>query len=192
MNHNYETGVVLSDSVNKTCVKRPLAEKSRWRHFPLAIKPRYLENHASQIKSYYGTLWRSHDRSFRIRHEKSPKAPLVEKSRWRHIRLAIKPCYIGNHASQIKSYNGTLSGSQGCSFIIRHEKSFEVPPGLGLAITSYPVGYTTSLSRKPCTVAKSYYWSLTRRWSLFQNPWWRSVCSFPWRGLTMTSFPGWQ
>jgi len=24
MNHDYETGVALSDSVNKTCVKRPL------------------------------------------------------------------------------------------------------------------------------------------------------------------------
>jgi len=29
MNHDYATGVALSDSVNKTCVKRPLAEKSR-------------------------------------------------------------------------------------------------------------------------------------------------------------------
>jgi len=28
MNHDYETGVALSDSINKTCVKRPLAEKS--------------------------------------------------------------------------------------------------------------------------------------------------------------------
>jgi len=27
MNHDYETGFVLSDSGNKTCVKRPLAEK---------------------------------------------------------------------------------------------------------------------------------------------------------------------
>jgi len=47
MNHDYETGVALSDPVNKTCVKHPLAEKSRWRHFRLAIKPRYLGNHAS-------------------------------------------------------------------------------------------------------------------------------------------------
>jgi len=29
MNHDYKTGVALSDSVNKTCVKQPLAEKSR-------------------------------------------------------------------------------------------------------------------------------------------------------------------
>jgi len=54
MNHDYETGVALSDTVNKTCVKRPLAEKSQWRHFWLAIKPRYLGNHASQIKKL---LW---------------------------------------------------------------------------------------------------------------------------------------
>jgi len=53
MNHDYETGVALSDSVNKTCVKRLLAEKSRWRHIRLEIKPPYLGNHASQIKSYY-------------------------------------------------------------------------------------------------------------------------------------------
>jgi len=29
MNHDYKTGVTLSDSFNKTCVKRPLAEKSQ-------------------------------------------------------------------------------------------------------------------------------------------------------------------
>jgi len=39
-------------SVNKTCVRRRLAENSRWRHIRLAIKPRYLGNHASQLKSY--------------------------------------------------------------------------------------------------------------------------------------------
>jgi len=46
------------------------SEKSRWRHIRLAIKPRYFGNHASHIKSYYGTLLGSHSRSFRIRHEK--------------------------------------------------------------------------------------------------------------------------
>jgi len=75
LNYDYETGVGLSDSVNKTCVKRPLAEKSRWRHIRLAIKPCYLWNYASQMKSYYRTLSGSHDRSFRIRHKKSPGAP---------------------------------------------------------------------------------------------------------------------
>jgi len=32
-------------------------------------------NHASQIKSYNGSLWRSHVRSFSIRREKSREAP---------------------------------------------------------------------------------------------------------------------
>jgi len=75
MNHDYETGVALSDSVNKTCVKTPLVEKSRWHHIRLAVKPRYLGNHASQIKSYNGTLSGNHGRSFRIRHEKLPEVP---------------------------------------------------------------------------------------------------------------------
>jgi len=98
MNHDKETGDALLDSVNKTFVKRPLAEKSRWRHIRLAIKPRYLGNHACQIKSYYRTLSGSHDRSFRIRHKKSPEAPSTGK----------------------------------------------------ITVTSYPVGNETSLSRKPC------------------------------------------
>jgi len=51
MNHDYETGVSLSESVNKTCVKRRLAEKSRWRHV-------LLETEASQMKSYYVTMER--------------------------------------------------------------------------------------------------------------------------------------
>jgi len=42
--------VALSESVMKNCLKRPLAEKSLRSHNRLAIKPRYLGNHASQIK----------------------------------------------------------------------------------------------------------------------------------------------
>jgi len=163
MNHDYETEVALSDFVNNTCVKRSLAEKSRWCHIRLAIKPRYLGNHASQIKRYYGMLSGSRGRSFRISHEKSPETlpsgevtmtsyppcnktslsrkpcipdknyyrtlagshgrsfrirhknrlrrPLAEKSWWRHIRLAMKPCYLGNYASQIKSLRNAISKS---------------------------------------------------------------------------------
>jgi len=51
MNHDYETGVAFSDLFNKTCVKRPLAEKLRWLHIRFAIKPRYLRNHAPQTNS---------------------------------------------------------------------------------------------------------------------------------------------
>jgi len=65
MNHDHETWVTLSDSVKKTCVKRLLAEKSRLRHIRLAIKPSYLGNNASQIKSYEGSLPGSHVRPLR-------------------------------------------------------------------------------------------------------------------------------
>jgi len=46
MNHDYETGVALSDSVNKTCVKRPLAENmiSGWQKnlsISETMSPRY-------------------------------------------------------------------------------------------------------------------------------------------------------
>jgi len=78
------------------------------------------------------------------------KRTLAQKSRWRDIHLAIKPRYLENHASQIKSYYGTLSGSHGRSFRIRHENVLEATPGGGLTMTSYLVGNKTSLSRKPC------------------------------------------
>jgi len=119
--------VALSESVIKNRLKRPLAEKSWWRHIRLAIKPRYLENHASQINIYYGTLARSCGRSFRIRHEKSPEDSLAEKSQWRHIRLAMKPRYLGNHASHLKSYYRTLSGRHGRSFTKRHKIHLKRP-----------------------------------------------------------------
>jgi len=78
------------------------------------------------------------------------KRSLAEISRRRHIRLAKKPRYLGNHASQIKSYYRTLSGSDGRSFRIRQEKSLNAPPSGEMMMTSYPVGNETSLSRKPC------------------------------------------
>jgi len=73
------------------------------------------------------------------------KRPLADKSWWSHIRLAIKPRYLGNLTPQMKSYYGSLSGSHARSFRIRHEKSREAPSGGGLTITSYPVGNTTSV-----------------------------------------------
>jgi len=59
-----------------------------------------------------------HGRSFKMRNENSPEAPIAKNSRWRHIRLAIKPSHLGNHASQIKTYNGSLLGSHVRSFRI--------------------------------------------------------------------------
>jgi len=129
MNHDYETRVAVSDYVNKTCVKRPLAQKSRWRHIRLFIKPRYLGNHESQIKSYYGTLWGKRGRSFRILHEKSPEA---------------------------------------------------LPSG-EITMTSYPVGNKTSLSLKPCIPDKKLLWNTMRKsWSHFQNPLWKIAWSASW------------
>jgi len=115
-NDNYETEVALSDSGNKYCVNRPLEEDWRWRHIRLTIKPRYLWNHASQIRSYYGMLSGITVALSQSIMKNRMKRPLTEKSRWRHIRFAIKTPYLGNHASQIKSYYRTLSWSLSNSY----------------------------------------------------------------------------
>jgi len=144
-------------------------------------------------KKLLWTLLESHGPSFRIRHEKSPEAPLVDKSRWRHIRLAIKHLYLKNHASQITIYYWSLSGSHDRSFELRHKKSTEAFPGGGQTTTSYPVGNTTSLSGKQCMVAKKLLWIVNwKPWSLFQNPSGKSVCSVPWRRNDDDVMSGWQ
>jgi len=141
------------------------------------MKHRYLGNHASYMKIYHGTLSGSHGCSYRIRQEKSPEA---KKSRWRHIRLAIKPHYLGSHESQIKIYKGTLSGSHGRTFRIRHEKSREAPSGVEIMMTSYPAGNKTSLYQTPCIPDKKLLWNTMRKsWSFFQNPSWKIVWSAP-------------
>jgi len=125
-----EVMVALSESVMKICLKRPLAEKSWWRHIRFAIKPRYLGYHASQIKSYYRTLSGSHGRFFRIRPKKSPEAP--------------------------------LSGE--------------------ITMTSCPPCNKTSLSRKPCIPDIKLIWNTMRKsWSHFQKPSWKIALSAPWR-----------
>jgi len=98
-----------------------------------------------------------------------------EKSRWRHIRFAIKPRYLGNHASQMKNYRGTLSGSNGRFIRIRHENSPEAPPGGEITMTSYPPCNKTSLSQKPSIPDKKLIWNtIDKSRSLFQNPSWKS------------------
>jgi len=180
INHDYETGVALSDSVNKACVKRALAEKSQWCHNRFKIKPHYLANHASRMKSYYRTLSGSHGRSFRIRHEKSPETPPSGGLTMTSDQLAIKPRYLGNHASQIKSYYRTPSVSHVCSFRIRHEKSPEAPPSGEITMKSHPPCNKTSLSRKPCIAHEMLVWITIRKsCSLFQNPSWKFAWSAP-------------
>jgi len=53
--------------------------------------------------------------------------PLADKSQWRHIRRALKPRYLGKHASHIKTYYGTLSGIHGRSFRIHHKNRLKRP-----------------------------------------------------------------
>jgi len=66
-------------TIMKNRLKRPLADKSRWRYIRFAIKPRSLETMHSRYKCRYGTLSGSLVRSFRIRREKSPEAPPSEE-----------------------------------------------------------------------------------------------------------------
>jgi len=174
--------VALSESVMKNRLKRPLAEKSRWRHLRLAIKPRHLRNHASQIKRYY----MDHYQEVMVALSESVtknrlKRPLAEKSWWRHLRLAIKPRFIGNHTSQMKSYYGTLWGSRGRSIRMHPEKSPEALPSRKTTMTSYPPCNKTALSRKPCILDKTLLRNtLGKSWSLFQNPSWKIAWSAPW------------
>jgi len=130
MNNDYETVVAVSESIMNKCMQGPLAEDWRWCHIRLAIKPRYLGNHAWQLKSYDGSPWRSHGRFFSIRHEK-----VCAASR-----------------------------------------------GGGLTMTSYPACNRTSLFFKPYIPVKKLLWITIRKsWSLFQNPSWKDACSTPWR-----------
>jgi len=182
--------VALSESVKKNRVERSLAEKWWWRHIRLAIKHCYLGNRASQTKNYYGTLSRSHGRFFRIRHKNRLKRFLAEDWRWRHIRLAIKPHYLANHASQIKCYYGTLSWNHGRSFKIRNGKLPQTPPGGEITMASYPACNKTLFSRKPCIEDKTLLWNaITKSWSLFQNPVMKNGVEPPGGEITMTSYP---
>jgi len=157
--------------------------------YPACNKTSYLGNHASQIKSFYGKLTGTYGRSFRIRHEKSREEPLAAKSRWRHGRLAIKPHKLGNHTTQKKSCYGTLTGSHGRYFRIRHAKLSEAPPCEKIAMTSYPACNKTSLYRKPCIPDKKLLWNTIRTsWSLFQNPSLKSPEAPPAGEIPMTSY----
>jgi len=230
-----EVTVALSESVIIYCLKRPLAEKSRWCHIWLALKPRYLGNHASQMKSYHGTLLGSHSPSFRIRHEKLPEVPLSKKIMMtsfpacNQTSLARKPCIpdktiphgtlLGSHGPSFRMRHNilhevpssgeiTMTSYPACnktslswkpsitykklpwntirksspSFRIRHEKSPESLPSGEITMTSYPPCNETSLSRKPCIPDKKLLLNtISKSWSLFQNPSWKIAWSAPWR-----------
>jgi len=76
--------------------------------------------------------------------------------------------HVGKKTSQLKSYYGSLSGSNGRSFRIRHEKVRAALPGR-LTMTSYPFDNKTSLSRNPCIADRKLLWvTFIKSWS-FSN-----------------------
>jgi len=85
------------------------SKMGRNRQLPAKIKYRKTSKLYKRYAKYVNKPWLwNWGRSFGFRQQN-----LAEKSRWRHIWLAIKPRYLGNHASQIQSCYGTLSGSLG-------------------------------------------------------------------------------
>jgi len=102
----------------------------------------------------------------------------------------MKPRYLGNQASQIKNYYGTLLGSYGRSFRIRHEKVRAALSGGGLTMTSYPACNKTSFSLKPYISDKSYYRSLSKSHGRsFRIRHEKLRAAPPVGRLTMTSYP---
>jgi len=122
---------------------------------------------------FFKALSGSHGRPFGIRHNNLPEAPPNGEIVMTSYPVTIKPRYLGNHATQIKSYYRTLSGSHGRSFRIRYKNSPEMPPSGEIMLTSYSVGNKNLLSRKLCIPDKKLIWNtISKSWLLFQNPSW--------------------
>jgi len=142
--------VALSESFKKICLKRPLVVNSRWRHIRLAIKERYLGTHASQIQSYYGTLWGSHARCFRIHHEKLRETPPGGKI----MMTSCTPCNKTSLSRKTSIPNkkfvwNTISKSWS-HFQNSSWKIAVISPGVEITMTSYPACNKSTLSQKPC------------------------------------------
>jgi len=144
----------------KNRLKHTIAEKSGWRHIRFEIKPRYLGNHASQRKRYYGTLSESHGRSSRIRHLKWPEAPpggeitMTSYPACNKTSLSRKPCIPDNNL---------LWNVIRKSWALFQNPSWKFAWSAPWRRTDDDVtsGWQkTSLSRKPCIADKSYYGSL--------------------------------
>jgi len=122
-------------------------------------------------KSYYGSLSGSHDRSFRIRHEKSPEAPRGGEKHDGVIsglqqNLAISETMHPWYKKMLLWNAIRKSGSHSRTFRISHEKVRAALPGGGLTMTSYSVDNKTS-SRKPCMADKKLLWiSIMKSWTL--------------------------
>jgi len=95
------------------------------------------------------------------------KRTMAEKLRWRHIRWAIKPRYLGNHASEIKQILWNAISVSWSLFQNVSWKSPDAPPSGEITMTSYPACNKTSLSRKPSIADKKLLWiTIMKSWSL--------------------------
>jgi len=62
---------------------------------------------------------------------------------------------MDNDTTKTANIKIVVLGSHGCSFRIRHEHVRAASSGVGLTMTSYPVGNKTSLSQKDTSQIKS-------------------------------------
>jgi len=177
-----KSGSPFENRQSNNCVQCPLAEKSRWRHIRLKWKLLNLENHVSQIYSYYETLLGSHGRSFRFRPKNVRAAPpgrgltMTSYPVGNKASLSRKPCIADKKLlwnAIRKSWSLLQNPSWNCECSA---------PGGGLTMTSYPACNKTSLSRKPCIADKKLLWNAIRNsCSLFENPSCIIAWSAPWR-----------
>jgi len=129
--------VARSESVMKNRVKHPLAEKSWWRHIQLAIKRYYIGNHASQIKSYYGTLWGSHVATQRL--FATPRCHTeFDKQAFSHSA----PC-VGLELNKNSHSNLILS----CHSFFQPRSNFIICAQPSLVLSCSPIDISSSVSK---------------------------------------------
>jgi len=159
----------------KNCLKRPLAEKSRWRHIRFEIKPRYLGNHASQMKSYNGTRSGSHDHFFRI-------PPLMTSyPAWNKNIVLSETIHPRQNISMERNQEVMVALSESVIKNRLKRSLAEKSRWHHIRLTIKP--------RKSCISDKKLLWNAVRKsWSLFQNPVMKNRVERP----LITSYPAWS
>jgi len=137
-------------------LEAPLSEKITITLYLACNKTSYLGNHASRIESYFVSLSESHARFFRLRPAQSSEAPLGEEFMMTSYLACNKTLLSQKPCTPEKSCSGTLAGSYGRYFRIRHEKSREAPPGDQIPMTSYPACKIPRYLENHASQMKSY------------------------------------
>jgi len=116
-------------------------------------------------------LWNAISKSWSLFQNPSQKfswSALCGESRWSHIRLAIIPRYLGNHASQMKCY--MLRNAIRKSWSLFQNPSWKNAWSTlvgEITMTLSTVGNKTSLSRIPCIADKKLLLiTIMKSWSL--------------------------